>query len=146
MPFGFRRLKASISRSRLVGLQLPKARGASNSQDEYDPSQPCLIDGLPDELLAKVLLLVPWGDRLRNLERVSKRWRRVVIERGWCNFIVFDNDPYDYFVIMEQAPPKRVQRKMVAFSFLPGLITILAIRSIYRCFTSSPDVALTSWS
>lgn len=57
----------------------------------HDSSQPCHIDSLPNVLLARVILHLPWVDRLRSVELVSKRWRRVAIKSGWNDFTSFDN-------------------------------------------------------
>lgn len=49
------------------------------------------MDVLPDEMLATIIRLLPWRERLSKIERVSKRWNRVARKSGWSNFTVFDS-------------------------------------------------------
>lgn len=70
--------------------QISKAR-----QMEHDPSQPCHIDSVPDEVLASILRLLPWRERIVNVERVSRRWRRVALEGGWSDWNVFNSREWE---------------------------------------------------
>lgn len=58
---------------------------------EYDPSQPCYLDRLPDEVLASIIRLLPWKKRITIVEPVSRRWRRVALEGGWKDFTMFNS-------------------------------------------------------
>lgn len=92
MPFDFFRRKTRPQQSHPIS----KRQLETNHPPEYDPDQPCHIDSLPDELLAKMILHLPWMERLRNTERVSKRWRRVARQSGWSDFTTLDNRQWEY--------------------------------------------------
>lgn len=49
------------------------------------------MDGVPDEVLASIIRLLPWRERLASVERVSKRWGRVARKSGWSDFTVGDS-------------------------------------------------------
>lgn len=65
-------------------------------QEEFDSSRPTFVDSLPDELLASIMRLLPWQERVLSLELVSKRWNRVVKRDGYSDRIEFDNEDWEY--------------------------------------------------
>lgn len=70
-------------------------RGKMQRNEEDMPglstSPPANMDSVPDELLASIIRLLPWRERIASVERVSRRWRRVAVEGGWSDFTVFKN-------------------------------------------------------
>lgn len=72
-------------------LELLSRRGEKEKESEHDPSQPCHIDKVPDEVLARIIRLLPCRDRIASGERVSRRWRRMVQDGKWSDFTVFDS-------------------------------------------------------
>lgn len=105
---------------------------------EHDPEQPCHIDSLPDELLARLILLLPWEERLRGVERVSKRWRRVSTKSGWSDFTVFDNQ-------QSREHPNGVKLKQVIENLAPYTHS-RAHTDNFRCSACSPDAVCTWWN
>jgi F-box-like len=70
-------------------------RGKLQRNEEDMPglstSTPANMDIVPDEVLASIIRLLPWRERIASVERVSRRWRRVALERGWSDFTVFNS-------------------------------------------------------
>ena len=50
-----------------------------------------MIELLPDELLSDLIRCLPWKERIKNVELVSKRWNRVAWLAGWTDVNEFDN-------------------------------------------------------
>lgn len=62
---------------------------------QHDQSSPSHVDRLTDEVLARIIRLLPWRERLVSAEQVSRRWRRVALEAGWSDFTAFGNQPWN---------------------------------------------------
>lgn len=81
---------------------------------KQDPSQPCYVDSVSDEVLASIMRLLPWKNRIASVERVSRRWQRVALERGWRDFTLVNSRDWG---IPEDRSGK-VTPKVAAFLYL----------------------------
>lgn len=65
----------------------------SNGNDPSPQTGP--VYSLPDEVLASIIRLLPWRERIASVERVSRKWRRVALEGGWSDFTVLDSREWE---------------------------------------------------
>jgi hypothetical protein len=60
------------------------------------PATAAHIDRLDDELLARIIRLLWWRERIACVELVSRRWNRVAKWGGWRGFTEFNDCDDDF--------------------------------------------------